>query len=113
MAYANLPQTAQQSHNPTGRHFVPGGGLTYGEQVRPDDLVDVDFDQRQLSVDGLYVVEHLSESGDTKGISCRRFDFSIGGFWRVDTTGGGTWHQLDGTEPIRIAGRVCKVYRPV
>lgn len=101
-----------QSANPTGRHFIPGATLQFGEQVQPGDLCDVDFDRRHLTDDGLYVFERLDKSGCPAGVGCRRFHQSIVSGWLVDDAGEGSFQKIKNTDPVRIIGRVLKVYRP-
>ena len=95
-----------------GRHLVPARDCWYPPAVAAVDLLDVDFDQRSITGDGLYLVEILGEERvDWRG--CRRFCTTPHGL-NIDVRGDGEWKPIDSPADYRmcIVGRVQRVYKP-
>ncbi len=92
-------QTSNQQHANefTGMKLITGGPIVCNE-IGPGDFAVVDFDKREVTTDGLYVVQ----IGD--GIACRRFEFSVLGGMNVD----GEPYQGG----AQVLGRVERIYTP-
>jgi len=98
----------------SGVHIVPGSiGCCYPPQVDAGDLLEVDFDQRSLSSDGLYLVELIETSGGEKWRGCRRFQRKPGEWW-IDQSGDKEWSKISSVDAIglRVVGYVREVYKP-
>lgn len=54
------------------RMIMPAYDCEYPPAVEVNDLLDVDFDQRDIGTDGLYLVE-IVEGGRVAWRGCRRF----------------------------------------
>ena len=98
----------------SGVALVPAGMCQYGEQVRAADLLRVDFDADTIRVDGLYLVEGVTDDG-VAWMGCRRFSRGLDGALSVDDSGRGDWRDVSNLEAagFRVAGYVEQVYRAV
>lgn len=96
----------------SGVALVPAGLCQYGEQVRAADLLRVDFDADTIRVDGLYLVEGMTDDG-VSWMGCRRFSRGLDGALSVDDSGRGDWRDVSSLEAagFRVAGYVEQVYR--
>ena len=110
----NAISTANPTHASrlSGVALVPAGLCQYGEQVRPADLLRVDFDADTIRVDGLYLVEGMTDDG-VAWMGCRRFSRGLDGALSVDDSGRGDWRDASSLEAagFRVAGYVEQVYR--
>ena len=97
-----------------GVALVPAGLCQYGEQVRADDLLRVDFDADTIRRDGLYLVEGVTDDG-VAWMGCRRFARGIDGALSVDDSGRGDWREVGAGDAggFRVVGYVEQVYRAV
>ncbi len=94
-----MNQIQHTQTTPTGQQMI-GGGFIQCEGVGPDDLVAVDFDAREVSVDGFYVVRAI----ETGAIICRRFERSV--------IGGLIFDGQPYKGGAEILGQVTKVFTP-
>lgn len=93
----------------SGIRFVPASnGCYYPPQVEPRDILEVDFDVRELQSDGLYLI-CLPKFG-WRG--CRRFQ-ARGDGWYMDNNAKQDWQRLSPTGDLEIVGIVREVYKPV
>ncbi len=104
----------------SGQRLVFGGYCQYGDQVVAQDVLYVDFDCKNVSADGLYLLEFMDGS-EVDWIGCKRFAVVPGGI-RVDWDGAGRWMPAanlpSGRVRIfdaeaRVVGCVRQVYKPV
>ena len=98
----------------SGIHVVPCSiGCLYPPQAEAEDLLMVDFDQRSLHGDGLYLVEGLEDDQWGRWRGCRRFQREPGSWW-MDISGEREWQEIGSVESIglRVVGYVREVYKP-
>lgn len=96
---------------PTGQHLIHADLCSYPPAVAGDDLLLVDFDQRTIAHDGLFLLQRHDRSGAVAWIGCRRFELSITDGLLVDFDGRGEMTPYKATDGAAIVGRVIKVYR--
>lgn len=96
----------------SGRMIVPAYGCYYPPAVKVTDLLDVDFDQRDIGPSGLYLVE-IVEAGKVTWRGCRRFQRNPVAGLMVDETGEKQWKKIASARAYgyRVVGYVEKVYR--
>lgn len=95
----------------TGQHLIHADLFNYPPAVAGDDLLLVDFDQRTIAHDGLFLLQRHDRSGAVAWIGCRRFEVSITDGLLVDFDGRGEMKPYKATDGAAIVGRVMKVYR--
>jgi len=94
-----------------GVTIIPAHDCQYPPSIKASDLLEVDFGPHEPR-DGMYLVEHVTACGvEWRGV--RRFQRTPDGL-SVDETGQGQWKPIRSVQEygLRIAGRVCRVYRP-
>lgn len=104
------PQSGQNNASePTGRVLVSGDWWQYGDEVRPDDLLAVNFDVKRVYCSSLYLLEEVGGSWH----GCRRINQELSGLDIQDDVND-TWVRVQSVEEIgfRVIGRVEAVYRP-
>lgn len=107
------PSEARAYQPLAGRKLFDADSCQYADTVRPGDLIDADFDTKEVHVGGgLYLVEAV-ESGEVVWRGCRRMIRGPDGI-KVDESGRGDWVSLPSLAETgwRIAGIVKHVYRP-
>lgn len=114
-------QIFNESHHSTaeppmlqGRSIVPAYGCYYPPSVQVTDLLDVDFDRRDIGPDGLYLVE-IVKDGKVTWRGCRRFQRHPFNGLIVDEDGELHWKKIASAQAYgyRVVGYVKKVYREV
>ena len=96
----------------TGTLIIPARDCQYSPSVNASDLIQVDFDKREIGCEGLYLLEELNDKGVTwRG--CRRFAKMPD--LRMDISGAGEWMPFPDLSAywLRVAGYVEQVYKPV
>jgi hypothetical protein len=96
----------------TGVRIIPALACMYPPAVKSDDLLLVDFDDREISTGGgLYLVEEIGRNG-VSWMGCRRFDRHPDQTL-IDIDGEGDWKPINlDAVGWRVAGHVQQVYKP-
>jgi hypothetical protein len=103
-----LPSTAFPHEGGHGMHWIHGYQCQYPPAIGVSDLLLVDFSQRRIDRDGLYLVE---TSDGWRG--CRRFHIRFGAT-RIDRSGNGEWSDFyQAVSEFNVVGHVEKVFREV
>lgn len=108
-----LSATTPQPESLQGTHIVPASlGCFYPPAIDSEDLLQVDFDRRQIGRDGLYLVE-LVQDGRVAWRGARRFHHHLDGLY-IDQTGDGEHKRIASPAAVglRVAGYVLEVYKP-
>lgn len=107
-----MNQLTQRSASPlSGQAMMSASACTYPPAVKASDLLHVDFDQKAIDADGLYLVEIDGHAG-VEWRGCRRFARTATGV-QMDVRGTGDWQPVEGIRDFnfRVVGRVMQVYR--
>ncbi|KQP43515.1 hypothetical protein ASF44_29755 [Pseudorhodoferax sp. Leaf274] len=87
-------------------------GCFYPPAIDASDLLEVNFDRRQIGPDGLYLVE-LVRDGQVAWRGARRFHHDLSGLY-IDQTGEGDHKLIQSPAAVglRVVGYVIEVYKP-
>lgn len=98
----------------SGVSLVPAGVCQYGAAIGAADVLRVDFGRNNITRDGLYLVEAVTNDG-VEWVGCRRFARGIDGALSVDDSGRGDWREVGAVDAggFRVVGYVEQVYRAV
>ncbi|MFM2448831.1 MAG: hypothetical protein RIS44_1281 [Pseudomonadota bacterium] len=90
---------------------MSASACSYPPAVKASDLLHVDFDQKAIDADGLYLVEVDGRAG-VEWRGCRRFARTGTGV-QMDVRGTGDWQHVDSMRDFnfRVVGLVVQVYR--
>lgn len=103
---------ALEATAPTGHRMITAAQCQYGNVIRADDLLHVNFDVREVRGPGLY----LLEAPGRDWTCCHRLTMNMQGTLDIDNTGDGVnWHTVPSLETVglRVIGYIERVYRPV
>ncbi len=95
----------------TGQHLIQAELASYPPAVLGSDLLLVDFDQRTVTNDGLFLLQRNDSAGAVAWVGCRRFENSLTDGLLVDFDGKGDMTPFMANDSLAIVGRVIKVYR--
>src|SRR5690606_25242007 len=87
----------------SGTAIVPASiGCWYPPSVQDNDMLQVNFNRREVKEDGLYLVE-LVRDGRVEWRGCRRFAVRPSGL-QLDISGEGEWMDASCAGALRIIG---------
>jgi hypothetical protein len=109
------PVVAPSSATPDlhGVHLVQHHSMFYPPAVTPTDVLEIDFDQKSIGPDGLYVIDYPATDQSPSGCGwtgVRRFCWAPGS--RLKIHEGDEWRSITaGHRNMRVFGRIVNVYR--
>lgn len=98
---------------PTGYGWVSGDECQTGNHVQPEDLLLVDFGQREISTGGALYLVQTRDGNAHPWRGCRYMMRTPDGI-AIDQDGRGEWATVSSLDATawRIVGAVRTVYRP-
>ena len=98
-----------------GRRLIPATKCFYPPAINFGDLLLVNFDNKGIDRNGLYLLEEVSKCAAITWRGCRRFRLKplTNEVW-MDVSGDGEWRAMPDLSPYgwRVAGYVEEVYSP-
>ena len=113
MTMAHIGSHHSEGATSADRATLEGWQCTYGDAIKPRDIVVANFDLRRVSTGGgLYLVQQLPGCDD-EFRACRRMMRVPDGVM-IDQDGHGDWSTFDSPEAAgwEVVGTIETIYRP-